>query len=576
MYQSDLAINFTILLGAALVGGMIAHRLRQPVILGYLIVGVVVGPYALGLVDDVVLVEAAATAGVALLMLTLGLEVSFAQLRQVGKVGLWGGIAQILITFALGILVGSTLFGWSFSQATLFGLVISLSSTMVCFKILMDRGELDSMHGRIMIAMLILQDISVILMIIVMPILGGAGQNLPLALAIAVGEAILFVGIAIALGMWVLPWLMGRIGGVRSRELFLLTVLVLGLGAALATQILGLSAVFGAFLIGLVLHQTKFAHQALAEITPLRDIFAALFFVSLGMLLDPQFLADHWELVVMTAAIIILMKFTVVFGLVRFFGYSGGVALLAGAGLFQIGEFSFILAQGGVNTGIISAQIYSLIIASAIVTMLLTPLSMSLVSRLYSKLALVPKGRQLETKVAPPVPELEQTQEVKPVVLAGYGRVGQNIAGGLRDAGVPYTVIEIDPERISDLRCGGIACIYGDASNAHVLSRLDLTEAKVLVVTFPDPLAVVTTVKNALRINPKLKIVARVHRTREAELLKSLGVTELISPEYEASLEFLKRILSVSGWKKTAIKQTLATVQQDQEIAEFSSDNEEL
>ncbi len=574
--QSDLIINITILLGAALVGGMIAHRLRQPIILGYLIVGVVVGPHALGLVDDVVLVEAAATAGVALLMLTLGLEVSFAQLRQVGKVGLWGGIAQILITFALGVLVGSTLFGWSFSQATLFGLVVSLSSTMVCFKILMDRGELDSVHGRIMTAILILQDISVILMIIIMPILGGAGQNLPLALVIAFGQAILFIGIAIALGMWVLPWLMGSIGGVRSRELFLLTVLVLGLGAALATQILGLSAVFGAFLIGLVLHQTKFAHQALAEITPLRDIFAALFFVSLGMLLDPQFLIDHWEMVVMTAAIIIIMKFAVVFGIVRIFGYSGGVALLVGAGLFQIGEFSFILAQGGVNTGIITAQIYSLIIASAIVTMLLTPLSMSLVSRVYSKLARVPKGRQPETKFASPVPELEQTQEVQPVVLAGYGRVGQNIAGGLHDAGIPYTVIEIDPERIFRLRCGGIACIYGDASNAHVLSRLDLTKAKVLVVTFPDPLAVVTTVKTALRINPKLKIVARVHRTREAELLKSLGVTELISPEYEASLEFLKRILSVSGWKRPDITQMLSTVQQDQEIAEFSSDKEEL
>jgi CPA2 family monovalent cation:H+ antiporter-2 len=326
----------------------------------------------------------------------------------------------------------------------------------------------------------------------------------------------------------------------------------------------------------LVLHQTKFAHQALAEITPLRDIFAALFFVSLGMLLDPQFLIDHWEMVVMTAAIIIIMKFAVVFGIIRIFGYSGGVALLVGAGLFQIGEFSFILAQGGVNTGIITAQIYSLIIASAIVTMLLTPLSMSLVSRVYSKLARVPKGRQPETKFASPVPELEQTQEVQPVVLAGYGRVGQNIAGGLRDAGIPYTVIEIDPERIFRLRCGGIACIYGDASNAHVLSRLDLTKAKVLVVTFPDPLAVVTTVKTALRINPKLKIVARVHRTREAELLKSLGVTELISPEYEASLEFLKRILSVSGWKRTDIKQTLATVQQDKEIAEFSSDKEEL
>jgi len=574
--QSDLIINITILLGAALVGGMIAHRLRQPVILGYLIVGVVVGPHALGLVDDVVLVEAAATAGVALLMLTLGLEVSFTQLRQVGKVGLWGGMAQILITFALGVLVGSTLFEWSLPQATLFGLVISLSSTMVCFKILMDRGELDSVHGRIMTAILILQDISVILMIIIMPILGGAGQNLPLALAIAFGQAILFIGIAIVLGIWVLPWLMGRIGGVRSRELFLLTVLVLSLGAAIATQIFGLSAVFGAFLIGLVLHQTKFAHQALAEITPLRDIFAALFFVSLGMLLDPQFLIDHWEMVVMTAAIIIIMKFAVVFGLVRSFGYSGGVALLVGGGLFQIGEFSFILAQIGVNTGIITAQIYSLIISSAIVTMLLTPLSMSLMSRLYSKLALMTKSRQLETRFAPPVPELEQTPEMKPVVLAGYGRVGQNIAGGLRDAGIPYTVIEIDPERIFDLRCDGIACIYGDASNAHVLSRLDLTKAKVLVVTFPDPLAVVTTVKTALRINPKLKIVARVHRNREAELLRSLGVTELISPEYEASLEFLKRILSVSGWKRPDITQILATVQQDQEIAEFSSDKEEL
>jgi len=353
--QSDLIINITILLGAALVGGMIAHRLRQPVILGYLIVGVVVGPHALGLVDDVVLVEAAATAGVALLMLTLGLEVSFTQLRQVGKVGLWGGMAQILITFALGVLVGSTLFEWSLPQATLFGLVISLSSTMVCFKILMDRGELDSVHGRIMTAILILQDISVILMIIIMPILGGAGQNLPLALAIAFGQAILFIGIAIVLGIWVLPWLMGRIGGVRSRELFLLTVLVLSLGAAIATQIFGLSAVFGAFLIGLVLHQTKFAHQALAEITPLRDIFAALFFVSLGMLLDPQFLIDHWEMVVMTAAIIIIMKFAVVFGLVRSFGYSGGVALLVGGGLFQIGEFSFILAQIGVNTGMASS-----------------------------------------------------------------------------------------------------------------------------------------------------------------------------------------------------------------------------
>jgi len=216
MEQSDLVINLTILLGAALVGGMVAHRLRQPVVLGYLIVGVAVGPHALSLVNDLVLIEAAATMGVALLMLTLGLEVSFAQLKLVGRIGLWGGILQILVTFGLGTLAGSLVFQWSLSQAVLFGLIISLSSTMVGLKILMDRGELDSIHGRIMIAMLILQDISVVLMIIITPVLGQAGQNLFLALGTAAGKVLLAIGIAIVTGLWVLPWLMGKIGGVRA------------------------------------------------------------------------------------------------------------------------------------------------------------------------------------------------------------------------------------------------------------------------------------------------------------------------------------------------------------------------
>jgi len=575
MEQSDLVINFTILLGAALVGGMIAHRLRQPVILGYLIVGMAVGPYALNLVNDLVLIEGAATLGVALLMLTLGLEVSFSQLKQVGKIGIWGGVAQILVTFALGLLVSTVVFKWSLSEAVLFGLVISLSSTMVCLKILMERGELDSIHGRIMIAILILQDISVVLMIIIMPVLGGTGQNLPLALGVAVGKAILIIGIAIMTGLWVLPWLMGRIGGVRSRELFLLTVLVLGLGAAISTQIFGLSAVFGAFLIGLVLRETRFGHQALAEITPLRDIFAALFFVSLGMLLDPKFIVDYWQLVTITVVLIIFIKLVTVSGIVRLFGYSGGVALLAGAGLLQIGEFSFILAEVGVDLGIISTQSYSLIIASAIITMLITPLSMGLVSHFRVRLAFRPRDQKPETKGEASLPVTEPVGLATPIVIAGFGRVGQNIARGLQDVGLAYGVIEIDPELIFSLQCGGVACIYGDASNAHVLSRVDLAKAKVLVVTFPDPLAVVTTVKNALAINSNLRIVARVHRVREAELLKKLGVEELISPEYEASLEFLRRTLSAIGWRKTDVKQALSTIQKDEEIAEFSQEHEE-
>jgi len=200
---------------------------------------------------------------------------------------------------------------------------------------------------------------------------------------------------------------------------------------------------------------------------------------------------------------------------------------------------------------------------------------MGLVSHFSTRLVFRPHGRKPETKGEAPLPTTEPVEIVKPIVIAGFGRVGQNIAQGLQGVGLDYGVIEIDPEIIFNLQCGGVACLYGDASNTHVLSRADLAKAEVLVVTFPDPLAVVTTIKNALAINPKLKIVARVHRVREAELLKQLGVEELISPEYEASLEFLKRTLSVIGWRKTDVKQALSTIEKDEEIAEFSQELEE-
>jgi len=574
MPQLDPVATIVILLAAALAGGMIAHRLRQPVMLGYLLIGVAVGPHAFGLVHDLEIIEAAAAMGVALLMFTLGLEISIAQLREVGKVGIWGGVSQIIVTFALGLILGLTLFQWSLSQAVLFGLIISLSSTAVCLKILMERGELASVQGRIMIAFLILQDISVVVMMVIMPLMGGVTGNLPLALAIALGKAVLFIGMAIVLGRWILPWLMGNVGGVRTRELFLLTILVLCLGAAIGTQFLGLSMVFGAFLVGLVLRETRFVHQALAEITPLRDIFATLFFVSLGMLLDPIFVIDNWASILLTVAVIIFLKLLVVIGSVRLFGYSLRIAILTGAGLFQIGEFGFILAQGGINIGIISGHFYSLILASAIITMLLTPISISLVSQLYPKLVFLRGSRRMVTKEVSPPPALIQPEAPNRVLVAGYGRVGQNIAQGLQDAGIPYIVIDIDPERISEARTSGRPRIYGDASNPNVLSQTGLDNVRTLVVTFPDPTAVVATVKAALEINPNLNIVARVYRTREAELLKTMGVRDLINPEYEASLEFIKRILTASGWSKADIKQTLPIVEQDQDFVEFTPDEE--
>ena len=567
MFDNPVVI-IAILVAAAVVGGMIAHRFRQPMILGYLLIGVAVGPHALGLVGDVGIVQVLATIGVTLLMFTLGLETSFSQLRQIGKVGLLGGLLQIIVTTGLGFTAGITVFHWSLTQAALFGLIISLSSTAVCLKILMERGELDSIHGRIMVAILILQDVSVVVMAVIVPLMGSDFATLSMALITALGRGLLFIVAAIVLGLWVLPWLMGRVGGVRTRELFLMTVLGLCLGAALSTQIFGLSTVFGAFLIGLVMHDSKFAPHALAEITPLRDIFATLFFVSLGMLFDPWFLIHNWATVLLTVAIIIVIKFSVVFGIVKAFRYNRRVALITGFSLIQLGEFGFILAQAGISSGVVTDNFYSLILASAIITMLLTPLAISLAVRYYHELEWAPP------LINGPVKTPRPAGKAGHVILAGYGRIGLNMARGLQNSGVPYVIVDIDPERIDAARKIGRTCLHGDASNPVVLTAANIIDAKAIAVTFPDPITVVSTVKTALELNPKLKVIARVHRAREAVSLEGLDGVQLVSPEYEASLEFVRLILEASGWKATEIEKTMPLVEQGKELVDFSNDDE--
>jgi monovalent cation:H+ antiporter-2, CPA2 family len=499
--------------------------------------------------------------GVALLMFTLGLETSFNQLRQSGLVGLVGGILQIVATLGIGLAAGLVLFKWSFTEAILFGLIISMSSTAVSMKILMDRGELDSVHGRIMIAILILQDVMAVVFTVIVPLMGGTTDGLLFTLVQALGKALLFSAIAIVSGLWVLPWIMGRVGGVRTRELFLLIILALCLGAALGTQIFGLSSVFGAFLIGLVLHESKFAHHALAEITPLRDIFATLFFVSLGMLFDVSFMAANWPLVLLTVAVIIVIKFGVVYGIIQLFGYQRKVAVLTGAGLFQIGELGFILAQAGVSAGVVSDRFYSLILAGAIITMLLTPFSMNLVSRFYQRLNRTSQVRSGSLKID------NISAKTDRVLLAGYGRIGENMARGLDEAGIDYSIIDIDSDRIKVARKLGRECFHGDASNPAVLETAGISRAKVMAVTFPDPVAVISAAKTALEMNPGIKIVARVHREREAASLRELGGVELVSPEYEASLEFVKRTLTSAGWSSKEIQKTGLLVNEKEKFA---------
>jgi len=555
--EPGVGLDLIIVLATAIAGGMLARRARLPVILGYLVGGIVIGPSVFGLVHDSTTINALATIGVILLLFTLGLEFSLGELKRMGKVAILGGIAQILLTAAVGLALGKLL-GWVMLEAIFFGFLIALSSTMIVLKILMERGELDSGHGRIMIGILLVQDLSLVPLMIILPAMGGGGAELWLSLGIAVLKAALFIGVMLVLGLWGLPWLLGRVAGGRSRELFLLTVVTLSLAAALGAYFLGLSAAVGAFIAGLLIGQSAFARQAFADIVPLRDTFGALFFVSLGMLANLNFVVGNVAIIAIVVTVIIVAKFIICSLIPWFFGYSPKTALFVGMGLIQVGEFSFVLAGMGLAAGIISQYLYSLTLTSAIVTMLLTPFAFSFASFFYRRLS---QGRRFGWLVAArPDPgwQREQWQLSGHAVICGLGRVGSNLAKVLERRKLSYLVIDLDPLVISRLHSQGVPAIYGDASNPEILAHAQLEKARVLICAFRDFIAVELTTRNALRINPKLDIVARVHRDADAELLKGIGVSELVRPEFEASLEITRHTLHRFGVTSPEIQHILS------------------
>ncbi|OGO17198.1 MAG: sodium:proton exchanger, partial [Chloroflexi bacterium RBG_16_50_11] len=521
--------DLLIVLATAIAGGMLARWLRLPVILGYLAGGIAVGPFGLGLVNETQTIDTLANIGVVLLLFAIGLELSIKELLKLGRISILGGIAQIVLTAMAGFGLGMAV-NLNVTASIFFGLIVSLSSTMVVLKLLMERGETDTTHGRIMLGILLLQDISVVPMIVAIPAVAGELGGLWAALGIALGKAVGFIAAMVVLGYWFMPWLLKRVAGQRSRELFLLTVIVLCLAAAFGTYYFGLSAAFGAFAAGLLISQSGFARQAFADILPLRDTFAALFFVSLGLVADRQYILNHLGTIALVVAAVVMIKFVICSAITRAFGYGHKTVLMVGTGLISIGEFSFILAMMGKNAGIFTSDFYQLIIASAIVTMLLTPFAMSLNSFLYRWLSQKKWfARQLMSRAEPDF-HTQALDLSRHAVICGYGEVGKRVADALEKQKFSYLVIDLDPTVISELRKRGVPCIYGDASNPEILAHAGLDKARVLLCTIPDYVAEELTARNALKINPKLDIVARVHREGDVELLKGLGVTELVLP----------------------------------------------
>jgi CPA2 family monovalent cation:H+ antiporter-2 len=531
-----IAADIAIIIVAALMGGLIAQLLKQPLILGYILAGVVVGPYTGGItVTDIHNIELLAEIGVALLLFALGLEFSFKELQPVRKVALIGTPLQMILTIAYGFAIGKLL-GFGEIASLWIGALISLSSTMVILKSMMNRGLMGTLSSRVMIGMLIVQDLAVIPLMIMLPQLSDPHAGLP-SLGWAALKAAGFLTLMIIIGTKIIPRAMAYVVTWNSRELFILTITATGLGVGYATYLFGLSFAFGAFVAGMVLGESDYSHQALSDIIPLRDVFGLLFFVSIGMLLDPAYLYANLKTVSLMVLLIIIGKGLIFAVLVMFFGYGNVIPLAVGLGLFQIGEFAFVLGRVGVHTQSISNELFSLILVTTVITMILTPFLSGLTAPLYAVRRRWFKHEPLQTL------NLPETGLHHHVIIAGAGRVGSYVANVLKNLHITFVVIELDSRQVSRLKETGIPLVYGDAGQPIVLNAAGIEHAKLLIITTPSAIVTKTIVEKSRHANPILKIVARAENIDQIKILHDLGVNEVIQPEFEAGLEVTRQAL---------------------------------
>jgi monovalent cation:H+ antiporter-2, CPA2 family len=535
-----IAGDIALILVAALLGGLVAQRLGLPLVLGYILAGVAVGPNTGGpTVSSVHDIELLAEIGVALLLFAIGLHFSLDELAPVRRVALAGTAAQLALTIAFGYGLGRLLgFGWQ--EAAWFGALLSLSSTAVVLKSLSEQGVMGTLSSRVILGMLIVQDLAVVPLIILLPELGSIGAGLS-ELGTAVLRAAVFLAVMVIFGRRILPWLMARVAAWGSRELFLLSVVAVGLGVGYATYLFGLSFAFGAFVAGMVLSQSDYSHQALADVEPLRDVFAMLFFVSVGMLLDPAFLLRNAGTVALVILLVFVVKGLVFAGTVRAFGYGNIIPFAVGLGLFQVGEFSFLIAGVGLDAGTISGRSYSIMLTTAVVTMALTPFTTRLAPVLYGR------WRERFPKEAMSTFNLPQTGLRDHVLIAGYGRVGSFVARLLARLGQPFGVVDSNPGRADEARDSGYAVVYGDAATEPVLEAAGVRRARLVIVTVPDPVGARLVVERARSMNPNVHVVARAATVEHLEELGRLGVYEAVHPESEAGLELGRQALSHLG-----------------------------
>lgn len=533
--------DLAIALAAALGLGLLCRRFKQPPLIGYLVGGLLVGPSGVKLVSDAHSIEVLAEVGVVLLMFALGVETSFSELKPVRRFAVIGGAIQMATTVAVAWGAG-TLWGLGIGTSILLGFIVAVSSTVVVLKVLMERAALDSAHGRALLGLLIVQDLAVVLMVVVIPSLADPAKLSIPAIGLALGKAAVFLGAAIWLGTRILPAAMKYVARTGSKELLLLAGVVLCFGLSAASFFLGLSLALGAFIAGLVISESDHSHQLLADVFPLRDLFSTVFFVSVGMLLDLSVLGK--DLPAAVAFILAIVAGKALLGVVtaRMFGYPLRTSLAIGLGLAQIGEFSFVMADIGRANGLLNDRLLAVVLASAVATIILTPALFKLAPALHALWTRVWWRRAMaaaesRTDGSHGTSDLDQGDHV---VICGFGRVGASLGEVLARNGARILIIDIDQNTLQGLRDRGIPGIYGDAANLELLKRACLPLAKMLVVALPDPLSCRLAVMYGRQLNPDLPIIARAHRSHDVAQLYELGADEVVQPEFEASIEFIR------------------------------------
>ncbi len=531
-----IATDIIILVVVAFFCGLLLQRLGQPLILGYIAAGVILGPHTEGItVSDVHQIELLAEIGIALLLFALGLEFSLKDLKPVKKIALIGTPIQIALTIGLGSAIGHGM-GWDWKSSLWLGSLISLSSTMVILKTLMNQGWLGTLSSKVMIGMLIVQDLAVIPMMIILPQLNNPSLGLP-ALGLAALKAGGFIAGMILLGTRLLPGIMAHIARLGSRELFLLGITAIGLGVGYLTYLVGLSFAFGAFVAGMVLNESDYGHQALSDIIPLRDLFGLLFFTSVGMLFDPAFVMEHLGSLAALVLIVSIGKGLIFAFVAKIFRYGNVIPLALGLGLFQVGEFSFVLAQVGVSTNSIDKDVYSFVLSAAILTMVLTPFISGQTARIYALKKRRFHHEALESSNMP-VGGLREH-----VIIAGGGRVGFQIAQALKRLGLQFVIVELDHRRVEQAKEAQMTVVYGDVSQEIVLDAAKIKDASQLIITLPGIVEARATIVQAQSLNDQIEIIVKTSSPEYFDLLKNLGVSVVILPEFEASLEITNQSL---------------------------------